>query len=108
MQPTTLLVLAVRKLELKSWVRYPPERSIPHFHLLRDVTVLYEGSFIGLQLAFAFPKEVLYGADLAWTDGGGLDPEGVADQQIEFRSRFHRFRPRDSECPMPHRVAGFS
>lgn len=40
---------------------------------------------------------MLDGADLAWADGGGLGPEGVTDQEVEFRSRFRRFRPRDSE-----------
>jgi len=48
-------------------------------------------------LTIAFPEEVLYGADLTWADGGGLGPEGVADQEVEFRSRFRRLHPGDPE-----------
>ena len=55
-------------------------------------------------MAFGFPEEVLYGADLTRTDGGCLGPEGVADQDIEFRSGFHRFRPRDPECARPQEI----
>ena len=47
---------------------------------------------------------MLYCADLAWIGGGGLGPEGVADQGVEFRSCFHRLRPRDSECARPRRI----
>jgi len=61
------------------------------------VTVFDEWSFIDLQLALPFPEKMLYSADLAWTDGGGLGPEGVPDQYVKFRSRFRRFRPGDPE-----------
>lgn len=60
-----------------------------------------EGGFIDLQLSSPFPEEMFYGVDLAWADGGGLGPEGVADQYIELRSRFRWFRPGNPERAGP-------
>jgi len=72
--------------------------------LIRGLTVNTVSSFNSedltssdVQLTFAFPEEVLYGTDLAWVDGGSLGPECVADQYVEFHSRFCRLRPRDAE-----------
>ena len=61
-----------------------------------------------LQLALGFPEKMLCGADLTRTDGGSLGPEGVADQDVEFRSGFHRrIRSRDpGSCAKLHGVCG--